>query len=72
VCGEGGPAEEPVAEVGADVLVGGLAFGVELDGAVGFSGVEVQGEVFDDGDGAGFDADVDGGVGRECRARCVC
>ena len=66
------PGEEPVAEVGADALVGGLAFGVELDGAVGFAGVEVEGEVFDDGYGVRIDADEDVGAGSERGARCVC
>src|ERR1700733_8959677 len=63
--GGGGPGEEPVDQVGADVLVAGFAFGVELDGAVGLAGVEVEGEVFDDGLGAGSGADEDVGVGVE-------
>jgi len=72
VCSGGGAIAQPANEVGANALVGGLAFGVELDAAVGFSGVEVQGEVLDDGDGARIDADENVGVGLKCRAGCVC
>ena len=62
---------EPVEQVGADVFVGGLALGVKLYGAVGFAGVVVQGEVFDDGFGAGGDADKDIGAGGEGSAGCL-
>ena len=44
------------------MLVAGFALGVELDGAVGFAGVIVEGKVFDDGLGAGGGADEDVGV----------
>jgi len=47
------------------VLVTWLALGVELDSAVGFAGVVVEGKVFDDGFGAGSGADDDVGVGTE-------
>ena len=62
--GAGGATSQPADEVGANAFVAGLAFGVELDGAVGFSSVEVESEVFDDRDGARSGADEDVGVGR--------
>ncbi len=61
-----------MAEVGSDVLVGGFAFVVELEGAVEFAGVAVEGEVFDDGECAGVDADEDVGTGGEGGAGGVC
>ncbi len=63
--------QEPAANVGADALVAGFALGIELDGSVGFAGVEVEGEVLDDGDGAGVDANEDVGAGGEGGARGV-
>ena len=47
------------------MFVAGFALGIELDGAVGFAGVEVEGEVLDDGWRGGSGADVDVGVGGE-------
>ena len=58
-------------DVSTDTLVGGFAVRIELDGAVGFAGVVVEGEVLDDGEGGWVDADEDVGAGSEGSARCL-